>query len=85
MRRRGTGLPNTVKRWPRSVEQQALRRGVVSVDPARKKRLQALQEVFQIQEEYGETPTWTILSESLADHLNRKYARQVVVPKERKR
>lgn len=57
----------------------------MSVDPARKRRLEELQEVFQIQEEYGETPTWTILSESLADYLNRKYTRQVVVPRERKR
>ena len=54
------------------------------MDPVRKKRLRELEKVFDVREEFGTTPVWEVLSETLADYLNRKHGRQVVVPKSRK-
>lgn len=55
------------------------------MDGQRRRRLTELQEMFHITEEHGSEPTWAVLSETLADYLNRKYCRQVVVARERKR
>lgn len=54
------------------------------MDPLRRKRLQELRAVFEVKEEYGTTPAKEILFETIADYLNRKHGRHVVVPRERR-
>lgn len=51
------------------------------MDAARRRRLEDLRRLFNVTEVNGDTPPHDVVAETIATYLNRKYGRQIVVPR----
>lgn len=49
------------------------------MDANRRRRLEQLREEFEVSEKNGDKPLHEVLAETIADYLNRKHGREVVV------